>query len=73
MNRNFEQAEFLAPHDAFKKQSVFVFTLHGSEIDTPRSNYHTFSCPFFLNVVGARICSVGNSALCFCSQLRFKS
>lgn len=57
MNRNFAQAGFLSPCDAFKTQSVFLLTLLRKQ-DKPNNNDHIFSCHFFLNVLGVKICAL---------------
>jgi len=57
MNRNFVQAGFLSPCDACKRQSVFFLTLLRKR-DKPDNNGHTFSCHFFLNVLGIKVCAL---------------
>lgn len=54
MNRDFTQAGFLSPCDAFKKQSVFLLNLLRKK-DKPNNNDHAFACHFFLDVLGVKI------------------
>lgn len=57
MNRNFTQAGFFSPCDAFKNKSICLLTLLRKQ-HKPHNNDHTFSCHFCLNALSVEICAL---------------